>query len=197
MLKPHDILCALKIAVLEKGRQSWSFRELGVAVGLSNGEVYNSYGRLRSSGLLKERKDTERACLVASRLVNFLVYGVPTVYYPKRGPVARGMLTVPATLLLPGKLAAYLEDIPLIWPQAAGKAKGETLEPLYPSVPAAAAVDAKLYELLALVDILRVGKSRDSKVAAELVEYRLLGPGVVEVEPSNHETEALEMTNVR
>jgi hypothetical protein len=60
------------------------------------------------------------------------------------------------------------DSVPLVWPDALGDTNGETLEPLYPSVPLAARNDARLYELLVLADGIRAGRPREAKIAEEL-----------------------------
>ena len=54
--------------------------------------------------------------------------------------------------------------------------RGYSLTPLYPSVPAAAVRDAKLYELLALVDAIRDGRARERSLAAKEIHARLAAP---------------------
>jgi hypothetical protein len=176
MLKPHDVLCVLKICCLS-GRQ-WTFRELGGMVGLSNGEAYNSLGRLKAGGLVFE-KDS-RVHLVPRKLLDFLVHGVPIAYYQVRGQVARGMLTGAHASPLMEKCPPADGDIPLVWPSPTGKAKGETLVPIYDTAPAAAASDVRLYELLVLVDGLRTGRAREKKIAAELLAERLMPQGAAQ-----------------
>ena len=51
--------------------------------------------------------------------------------------------------------------------------RGLAFAPLYPSVPAAALQDSRLYELLALVDAIRDGRARERKFAAKELESRL------------------------
>jgi len=51
--------------------------------------------------------------------------------------------------------------------------RGVAFAPLYPSVPAAALEDARLYELLALVDAIRDGRARERNLAAKEIELRL------------------------
>ncbi len=51
--------------------------------------------------------------------------------------------------------------------------KGFAVEPLYTSVPMAAKADPALYELLALVDTLRVGRARERNLAEEELKKRL------------------------
>jgi hypothetical protein len=48
------------------------------------------------------------------------------------------------------------------------------VEPLHEKAPQAAARDAKLYELLAAVDAMRVGRARDMEMARDILRSRLL-----------------------
>lgn len=176
MLKPHDVLCVLKICCLS-GKQ-WTFRELGASVGLSNGEAYNSLGRLKAAQLVFEKENLVK--LQPRRLLDFLIHGVPTAYYSVRGPVTRGVLTGIHASPLVEKCSPAEGDIPLVWPSPTGKAKGETLVPIYDTVPMAAAADPRLYELLVLVDGLRTGRARDKKLAAELLAVRLMPQGAAQ-----------------
>lgn len=171
MLKPHDVLCVLKISCLTG--QEWTLRGLGKMVGLSGSEAYNSSKRLKASGLIYETSGEVK--VVGRRLVDFIVYGIPAVYYQERGQVTRGMLTGASA---PPLTQAFEGDIPLVWPTAGGKVRGETLLPIYKTAPAAAAADVKLYELLVLVDALRTGRAKEKKLAADMLEERLVGRGV-------------------
>ena len=60
------------------------------------------------------------------------------------------------------------------WPDDEGTIRGEMIEPLYPRIPKAAKADHAFYELLALVDAIRVGKSREYKIAADELQKRIL-----------------------
>lgn len=53
-----------------------------------------------------------------------------------------------------------------------GNARGQVVEPLYPTVPQAVQEDAGLYALLALIDTLRVGKVREIHLAKEELSKR-------------------------
>ena len=61
----------------------------------------------------------------------------------------------------------------LVWPDPEGTLRGQSIRPLYATVPSAARNDQKLYELLALVDAIRVGKARERKLAEEELGKRL------------------------
>lgn len=62
-----------------------------------------------------------------------------------------------------------------VWPHEDGTARGQSLEPLFPGAPALAVRNPALYELLAIVDALRVGPVRVRRVAAQLLSARLPG----------------------
>ena len=49
-------------------------------------------------------------------------------------------------------------DLPPVWPDAEGKVRGVTFEPLHKAAPKAARKDPALYELLALIDAVRDGR---------------------------------------
>ena len=61
-----------------------------------------------------------------------------------------------------------------VWPSAKGTMKGQSIIPLYPSVVEAVQKDYKLYELLALIDALRVGKAREREIAISELKERIL-----------------------
>jgi len=104
-------------------------------------------------------------------LLEFLVHGVKYAFPPKRGALTRGMPTGYAAPPL-NKVIVDSSELPPVWPFAEGTVRGEAFEPLYPSVPQAAARDARLYELLALVDAIRDGRARERNLAAKELELR-------------------------
>ena len=55
--------------------------------------------------------------------------------------------------------------------------RGAAVEPLYRSVPQAARLDSALYELLALVDAIRIGRARARKLAESMLRSRLQAAG--------------------
>lgn len=168
-LKPQDVLVVLKLHCL--GEREWSFSELGKMLGLSIGETHNAVKRALTSGLVIEQQGNIR---VASRkLFDFLVHGVPAAFFPVRGAVTRGM---PTSAFAPPLAERSLSEggIPLVWPHPEGKVRGESVAPLYPTVPMAASQDKNLYELLVLVDGLRLGRPKEKKISTELLEKKLI-----------------------
>ena len=171
-VKAQDVLVALKLLTI--GDEPWSFTRLAGALGLSVGATHNAVTHLRAAKLIYERRG--QATLAKQRLLDFLVHGVPAVFYAVRGGIGRGMPTGPSAPMLAdvGLVAATPDAVPMVWPVPTGKIKGETLAPIYETAPGAAAKDGKLYEFLALVDVVRTGGPRQRKLAAELLEARVM-----------------------
>ena len=71
-----------------------------------------------------------------------------------------------------GKVTGNDAEVP-VWPDPNGTKKGLAVQPLYGSAPIAAKNDPALYELLALVDALRLGRARERAIAAKEIEKRL------------------------
>ena len=166
MLKAQDIIVLLKLA----HRRAGSWRQIDIArdLGLSQAEVHNALRRSAESGLyLPKQQQVSRQALL-----ELLVHGVRYVFPAKLGATSRGMPTAWAAAPLAKMIRSSKDDKP-VWPTAAGKARGPAVEPLYESVPDAAGRDPKLYELLVLVDAIRIGGAREREIAASELTDRL------------------------
>ena len=102
----------------------------------------------------------------------FLIHGVRYAYPPERGSQTRGIPPGYAAPPLLSMFASVKEDPP-VWPSSKGTVRGYAFAPLYSSVPKAAAVDEKLYEMLALVDAIRDGRAREVSLASQELKARL------------------------
>jgi DNA-binding Lrp family transcriptional regulator len=162
--KPQDVLIALKITL---GSDLRTYSELGQALGMSASEVHAGVRRLIEARLLDP--ETKRARSEALR--NFLVHGVPYAFPARPREITRGMPTAWAAPAMTGKFSAS-DPLPPVWPDPVGKVQGAAVQPLYPSVPGAAGRDPALYDLLALVDALRIGRARERAIAEkEITEH--------------------------
>ena len=169
ILKPQDVVILLKLATL--GREPWTYQRLAVDLGMSSSEVHAGVRRAVAARLMSDAASaTGRPVLPA--LLEFLVHGVRYVYPPERGALTAGMPTGYAAPPL-NEVIVQPNEPPPVWPYAEGKVRGYSFAPLYPSVPAAAARDAKLYEMLALVDAIRDGRARERSLAAKELQARL------------------------
>ena len=165
-LRPQDILVVLKLVTL-KGEPSRQI-DLALSLGLSQAEVGFSLARLRILGFLSPLTNTP----YMGALLDFLVYGLKHVFPTEIGRFVRGTPTSSSASPLSSKFRLPPEAV-LVWPDPEGKVRGQSLEPLYPSIPEAAKKDEKLYELLALTDALRAGGTREVELAKVELTKRL------------------------
>ncbi len=165
-LKPQDVVVLLKLVSL--GDAAWSYPKVAVDLSMSPSEVHASVRRATQAGLMHE---ASRA-VNRSALLEFLVHGVKYVFAPERGGMTRGLPTAHSAPPLRAHFSKSSEA-PVVWPDPEGTVRGEELEPLYRSVPAAARADAQLYEWLALVDAVRAGRARERELAIKEVRRRL------------------------
>ncbi len=163
-MRPHDIPILLKILVQKK--QAWYLKDLAYELKISASEVSESINRSVVAGLISsDKKNVNKLALL-----DFLKYGLKYVYPQQPGALVRGMPTAHS--------AAPLSDVILseelyVWPYALGTAQGQTIEPLHPKTPYACLKDADYYEFMALVDALRVGKTREQKLAFDILKERI------------------------
>ena len=68
----------------------------------------------------------------------------------------------------------FASDSDYIWPDNKGNTLGESIEPFYPKQVEAAKQDEVYYKLLALVDVIRIGRVREVKYAIEELKKYLL-----------------------
>ena len=87
------------------------------------------------------------------------------------GALVRGILTAHAAEPLNLIINANEK---YVWPYAKGNDRGQAIEPLYSSVVEAALKDKVLYEMLTLVDAIRVGRIREKEIAKKELEKRIL-----------------------
>jgi hypothetical protein len=177
LLKPQDVVVMLKLGLAKSG-VPLPFAQLGLDLGISASEIHAAVTRSASAALLDAGSRRPRV----SPLLEFLEHGVKYVFVSKRGELTRGFPTAHSApplsdLIVQGgtKNDSFVHSAPLVWPHPEGEVRGESLEPLYPSAVDAARRDGQLYECLALVDALRVGRARERALAIDLLRTRLLG----------------------
>ena len=163
-LKPHDVVVACQIAIWPE--ETWTYEKVGKSLRISTSEIFNVLKRCRHSKLVAK---TEASSEVNKpHLLDFLVHGVPTAFYPKRIEVVKGVLTAMHAPLFRSRFTTD-RDIPIVWPLAKGKDMGEGLLPLYPTVPAICQQNETLYNMLSAIDVLRVGKQREKDAAISVL----------------------------
>ena len=107
-------------------------------------------------------------------LAEFALHGAKYAFPAVKLPLVIGVPTSHSAPAFAGVFAPGSTDF--VWPHPNGSVRGVGVDPLHPSVPFAAMQDAKLYEMLALFDALRVGKARERGMALERLQA-LIDPG--------------------
>ena len=156
-LLPQDIVVLAKL-VSRSGRRP-PIAQLAGELSMSSSQIHLSLKRLDLARLI----NGDSRPLLRS-VEEFLIHGVKYAFPPQRGEMTRGMPTAHAAPPLNEEFAES-SDPPPVWPSPEGRVRGSTFEPLHKVVPAAAAKDPLLYELLALVDALRDGRARERQAA--------------------------------
>lgn len=164
-LKPQDIIILLKIIAL--GEQSWFHHTIAEELGMSQSEVSQSLTRSKYAGLI----DDARKKVNKIAFNEFLIHGVAYAFPQQPGALVRGMLTAHSAEPL-NKIIQATDKY--VWPYAKGLDRGQAIEPLYSSVVEASLKDTDLYELLTLVDAIRVGRVREKEMAKRELEKRIL-----------------------
>jgi hypothetical protein len=187
-MKSQDIVVLLKLVSLQEqeeekgpGALQWSFhgeepysvRSLESLLGISKTEVNASIKRSLSTGLAIKDRESGRPKPNRRNLHSFIVHGLKFVFPAKPGAMTRGIPTAFAAPMLKGQLVSGGEYI-YVWPSAEGHDMGQSVQPLFKSVPEAAQKDERLYEYLALVDAVRLGNQREVGLAGERLSERLL-----------------------
>ena len=168
-MKPQDIVVAIKIAILGQGKKTFS--SLANDLVMSASEVHASTKRCEQAGIVTTSHGGGLSVLKPA-LKEFLSHGARYAFPAMLGPITRGMQTASAGPTLSKLLVASPEGPP-VWPFAQGGARGPSVSPLYRRVPEAAAKDPELYDLLTLIDAIRLGGARDRELANNELKTRL------------------------
>jgi len=171
-MKPQDVVLLLKIISMEN--DNWNQQQTASELFMSQSEVSESVARSKYAGLL----DPKGKKVMRLALLDFLEKGVCYAFPQRPGPIVRGVPTAHSASPL-NKIIQSTEQY--VWPYGKGTVKGQSIMPLYLSVPEAVIKDAKLHELLALVDALRVGRAREKEIAIKELTNRILGGKVDEI----------------
>ena len=167
-IKPQDVLVACKLYSLKVADESWTYVGLGESVGISSGEAHNAVDRCRRAAVVGAS-----GVVVRKNLRDLLAVATPRIFYATRGGLSRGMPTGIWAPPLVGKFEKGSQTLPTTWPCEDGTCeRGESVDPIYPSAPIAAR-DPLVYELLALVDVIRVGGATDRNRAIEMIDRRM------------------------
>ena len=130
-------------------------------------EVHSAVRRAERVGLLDPL--TRRPNRVS--LTEFLIHGLRYVFPADVLGKGKGMPTAHSEVLQHGLVIEKTDNY--VWPSRGASVEGVQISPLYPAVPRAARRSRELYDLLALIDAIRIGKVRERDLAAKELSRRI------------------------
>ncbi|MEZ2441759.1 hypothetical protein AB6805_08550 [Chitinophaga sp. RCC_12] len=163
-MRPQDVVILLKILTMQ---DNWQYRDLSNALSISISEISESLNRSCIAGLI----DEPRRKVFRISLMEFIQYGLHYVFPQIPGQVVTG---TPTAHSHPFYKNHFASESNYVWPDDQGSMRGMLIEPLHKGVVKAVKEDAQLYKALASIDIIRVGKSREKKLAIEELKKIIL-----------------------
>ena len=163
-MRPQDIVVLLKIMSIEN--INWRNLDVANSLNISPSEVTEALNRCKIAGLI----DSKKRKVNANSIKEFLIYGLKYVFPVEPGALVRGTAT--AHSAYPINQLISEGDI-YVWPYAKGNKRGQAIEPLYKTLPAIVEENTVFYELLVIVDTIRVGRVREVQIAIQELEKRL------------------------
>lgn len=158
--RPFDIVLALRLL-----KPAATFTVLAEQLAASPSQVYAAAKRLELAGLLRadELATNPRA------LLDFLLGGIRYAFPVQRGALTEGIPTAHSA----APLNATVDAIEvLVWPapKLPGAVRGFSITPMYPRAVHLRERSLETYQLLTLVDALRLGDARLRSHARTLLE---------------------------
>lgn len=165
-MKPQDV--ALLLQIISWKNRKWSQRELAESLFISVSEINHGLKRLAAAKLFNPI--SKKALLRSAE--EFLLHGVKYLYPAEFGAVSIGVPTAHSAAPLVDEFV-FGESDNLVWADENGNVRGQSIKPLYPTLPQAARNDTELHQLLALLDGVRSGRARERVRAEEELSARL------------------------
>jgi hypothetical protein len=163
-MRPQDIVILLKIVAIKK--ENWNNSDLAYQLKISGSEISEALNRCKIAGLIDSRKRQVNT----RSFLEFLIYGLKYVFPAEPGAMVKG---IPTAHSAPPISKSISQGDIYVWPYAKGTHRGQAIEPLYKTIPDIVKEDKFFYELLSITDALRVGRSREIKIAKSELEKRL------------------------
>lgn len=164
-MRPHDIVVLAQLANLNNS--DWLMKDLAYSLKISSSEISESLNRSAIAGLVSANKKS----LMKTAFYEFIIYGLRYVFPQRPGALTGGIAT--AHSALPMK-KFIISDEPYVWACSEGDLRGQMLIPLHPNVPNACLKNPGLYEILSLIDVMRIGKAREMEIAMNELKERIL-----------------------
>jgi len=168
-MKSQDVAILIFISEYCDGRYKVS--QVAGSLKISQSEVSESINRSKIAKLIGSGNKN----VFRHGLYEFLIYGLKFVFPVVPGHIVRGIPTSHSGPPLNTMISSSSDQF--VWKHFKGTARGMLIEPLYKTIPEICSDFPEYYELLCLVDALRIGRSREVVLARDILKERLLGNG--------------------
>lgn len=164
-MRPQDIVVLLKIiSITNKG---WRNIDIANAIKISPSEVSEALNRCKIASLI----DSNKRRVNINSFIEFLIYGLKYVFPTEPGAIVKGIPTAHSASPIKEHISSGIDVY--VWPYVKGSHRGQAIEPLYKTLPQIVLEDKFFYELLTIVDTIRVGRVREIKIAIDELNKRL------------------------
>lgn len=164
-MRPQDIVVLLKIISIRDNK--WRNIDIASAIGVSPSEVSEALNRCKIAKLI----DSKKRKVNINSFTEFLVYGLKYVFPTEPGAIVKGIPTAHSASPIKEHISSDTDVY--VWANAKGTHRGQAIEPLYKTLPQIVEEDKLFYELLTIVDTIRVGRVREIQIAIDELNKRL------------------------
>lgn len=164
-MRPQDIVVLIKIISIQQ--PNWRNIDIANSILISASEVSEALNRCKIAGLI----DSKKKKVNINSFLEFLIYGLKYVFPVQPGSIVKGIPTAHSASPIKEHISTG-NDI-YVWPYIKGGSRGQAIEPLYKNLPKAVENDVLFYELLSIIDTIRVGRVREIEIAIEELKKRL------------------------
>jgi hypothetical protein len=165
-MRPQDIVILLKI--ISKKNMLWQNKDLANELFISQSEISDSLNRSALAGLIDQGKKKK---VYRKSLMEFIEHGLHYVFPALPGGMVNGVYTAHSH---PFMQKNFSSEIHYVWPDVKGEVRGLSIEPLYKEQVKAVRSDDFLYLMLALIDVIRVGRVREMELAIKKLKEEIL-----------------------
>jgi hypothetical protein len=164
-IRPHDIVILLKMITIRK--HNWYLKDLATELKISQSEISESINRSQIAGFVgRDKRSVDRDCLF-----EFLAHGLKYTFPEEPGKMGFGVSAAQSAAPL---YNIFRNQETYVWPNKNGNRRGQFIRPLHKNIAEACMKDDRLYELIALSDVIRIGNRSDKERAIMELKRKIL-----------------------
>lgn len=161
-----DIIIKASIPLLFSA-DKYTLKSLEASTGISKSQISLSLKRCIEVRLLF--MDSGKPLVNKRALFDIIKYAIPYVFPIEKTASTKGIPISFASPFLYHKIMAT-KQMPLVWPDPKGFILGDGIIPINKAVPHAVKRDPLLYEILVLIESVRMNSPREKKIALDTLE---------------------------